>query len=327
MCTSAPGVGVVSALLLLAYAFLFATPATAAAAARPPAGRALFARDESLVSRDEQATELLDFCTANGVALLLLGWDGEGREAQAVRSFLDRAHARGLAVYALAGHPEWGAQAGEPGQPIGRDALNHVLRVLEHNRGNPPSGRFDGIVHEVDVRASAEYQAADADGRRGLLSSSVEIISACQRSVLHMARDLAYGAVVPDDLDEKYTRVWAERTEEGQQTRSLEAPTSEHLLQAVSLAVILTSAGTPPDAIAAVQDPVRRAGRLGRDFYVGLRLGAEHDGRSDGPPPVDQPTAVDALLRAIGLTFGQSPLYRGEAIDDYARYVALRAQP
>jgi len=93
----------------------------------------------------------------------------ELKNAASYRAFVERAHARGVAVAALAGAPEWAANENHA------QALAAVDAVVAFNRTAPAQGRFDGVHFDVEPYSLIGYFAPSL--RKGLLGEYLEMVS------------------------------------------------------------------------------------------------------------------------------------------------------
>jgi hypothetical protein len=141
----------------------------------------------------------LRFCSAQGVREVFLSLEIHEQERngaphfdmkdpEGYRAFLERAHQAGLSVEALAGTPEWAAEA------YHAQALAAIDAVIEFNRSSPAPARFDGVHFDVEPYSLVGY--ADPAFRPQLLKQFLEMVAKCAERV-HSVPGLRFGCDVP----------------------------------------------------------------------------------------------------------------------------------
>jgi hypothetical protein len=177
----------------------------AAGAATPPAlkdGRGLWVWNTAKLldpSHEDKLERFLQFCSAQGVREVFLSLeiheqDRKGaphfdmKDPEGYRVFLERAHQAGLAVEALAGTPEWAAEA------YHAQALAAIDAVIEFNRASPVAARFDGVHFDVEPYLLLGY--ADPSFRPELLKEFLAMVEECADRV-HSVPGLRFGCDVP----------------------------------------------------------------------------------------------------------------------------------
>ncbi len=88
------------------------------------------------------------------------------------RAFVQRAHAAGMKVEALAGTPEWAAKEHHA------EALAVIDSISAFNHANPEAQRFDGIHFDVEPYSLVGY--ADPGYRSQLLGEFLEMVEKCR---------------------------------------------------------------------------------------------------------------------------------------------------
>jgi Carbohydrate binding domain 30 len=148
--------------------------------------------------RDE-FERFLQFCSAQGVREVFLSMeihrqDRNGdphfdlKDPEGYRTFLERAHKAGLEVEALAGTPEWAAEANHA------QALAAIDAVIEFNRAGPSAARFDGVHFDVEPYSLLGY--SDPVFRPQLLKQFLEMVAKCIDRA-HTEPGLRFGCDVP----------------------------------------------------------------------------------------------------------------------------------
>jgi hypothetical protein len=177
----------------------------AANGATPPAlkdGRGLWVWNTAKLlgpAHQDQLERFLQFCSAQGVREVFLSLeiheeDRNGaphfdmKDPDGYRAFLERAHQLGLAVEALAGTPEWAAEA------YHAQALAAIDAVIEFNRASPAAARFDAVHFDVEPYSLVGY--ADPAFRPQLLKEFLEMVARCAARV-HSVPGLRFGCDVP----------------------------------------------------------------------------------------------------------------------------------
>ncbi|HET7842195.1 MAG TPA: hypothetical protein VFM21_11340, partial [Terriglobia bacterium] len=161
----------------------------------PPAGRAAAIAGDGRGLWVWNTTELVDashasqldafftFCAAQSIREIFLSVEFQkpaNGEASSLalanpdgyRGFLQRAHALGIEVEALAGTPEWAAKEHHA------EALAVIDSVAAFNRANPAVQRFDGIHFDVEPYSLVGY--ADPAYRPQLLEEFLEMVEKCR---------------------------------------------------------------------------------------------------------------------------------------------------
>jgi len=299
--------------------------ATTGALARPPAGRALFVRDESLVTNRDKAAQLLDFCVAKRVKLLLVSAADPSQQADRWADFLQRAHSRELTVHALGGQPEWGLAAGSeerPGRGFGpKPPFEHLNRILTFNLPRPSGQRFDGVLHEIDVWATERYRQADQAAQHDILSFYIETLCGCWEAVQRLGQPLDYGAVLPPDADTVVTRAWED---EHKEKHEYTGPAYVHVAGIVDYVVVRDYADTEDRLLDAARDELRAASGYNGAAYIAVQTAA-----ADGVPAAatfsdEGEAAMEDVLATVTAAFAEHKAFRGVAIDCYETYRALK---
>lgn len=295
------------------------------ALARPPAGRALFVRDQKLVGSSAQATELLDFCSAMGVKLLLVSVSEPPQDhAGQWEQFLPRAHSRGLSVHAVGGEPDWGLGTEGEERPRRRfqpkPPFEHLNGILTYNLPRRSNQRFDGVLHEIDVWAAERYQQADRASRHAMLSFCIEILRGCRRVVERLGQPVEYGAVIPPDADTEVTRAWQD--EEGE-AHEYTGPAYTHIIGVVDYVVVRGEADQVDALIDAARDEMQMASRLAGSAYLAVQTAAANGVPAEATFGDDGRAAMERVLPVVEEAFAEQKGFRGVAIDCYGTYRAM----
>lgn len=121
--------------------------------------------------------DVVDFAVERRVGLIYLNANpGFSRDADGTAALVQEARDAGLAVYALAGAPDWAARP---------------ARVREWAREVLESGLFDGML--VDIEPYVEPRWSDEEGRRALVRGYLRALRAGRRA----AGGLPFHATIP----------------------------------------------------------------------------------------------------------------------------------
>lgn len=133
--------------------------------------------------KPQEADRFLAFCVAQKIGMVFLAaefdrvTDAPGaalrlRNPEGYRTFLKRAHQKGLTVEALAGTPEWALRARHP------EALVAVDSIIAFNGESGPDGRFEGVHFDVEPYSLLGY--SDPFYRSEILLGLVEQAEKCR---------------------------------------------------------------------------------------------------------------------------------------------------
>lgn len=139
------------AALLLLFCLLLPL---ACGSAPPPEGNGLFCWDGEAVGEGRDA--LFDTMERNGLTVLYQYFPGE-LSRHSIRDFLQAAADRGIAVYYLAGEPEWALD------PEGEAMLDQVSRAAKINRKLPEQARLRGVMMDAEPYLTDEWEGHEPE--------------------------------------------------------------------------------------------------------------------------------------------------------------------
>lgn len=143
---------VLPALTLTALtAALVATPPASAAAATTD--RATWLWDATTVQDSAAVSDLLSFAGARGVSRIYVGVDADVPNA-AFRAFIEQCSARGIAVAALIGNPQWVLDRGTPSLDDNLEWIERYQASVDGDGGGDGDGsgaRFAEVHMDIEV--------------------------------------------------------------------------------------------------------------------------------------------------------------------------------
>jgi hypothetical protein len=158
-----------------------------------------------LLDPDEQHA-FFEFCQEYGITEIFLQvlchYTKEGtdlvtcllEETSPLRSFLERAHARGLVVHALDGHPEYVLRRNHA------KVLSQVNALIEFNRAGKPQERFDAIHLDNEPYLLPGFETPL---QAEILNQYLTLNAAIMARLDETDSDMALGVDIPFWLDER----------------------------------------------------------------------------------------------------------------------------
>ena len=220
-------------------------------------------------------------------------------EPEVYRRALRRAHAKGFAVQALNGAPEW----------IFPDRRSRAVAFLEalhqYNRESRPAERFDAIHLDVEPQSLPQWGTGEQEELAGLYVGFVEWSR-------ERARALALPLAV--DVPVSFKRIAVGAT-----------PLYQAVLDRVDQMAVMAYKDTAERVLEASRADVEYGAATGKKVWVGLSANPEHlaSGSPGGPAESD----LERIAVAVEGAFHQRRSFIGVAIHDYNLYRHLSARP
>ena len=190
------------------------------------------------------------------------------RNPEGLRTFLNRAHALGMKVEALAGTPEWAAREHHA------EALSVIDSVAAFNQKGGAAVRFDGIHFDVEPYSLVGY--ADPAFRPQLLKQFLELVEECKDRA-HSEGGLTFSCDVPAWF---YTDNPTTRLELLVNFHGTVKTVGEHLtdlLDSVTIMDYRNEADGAGGIILSGMPSLKYAAALGKKIQVGLETSVEPD--------------------------------------------------
>ena len=221
------------------------------------------------------------------------------REPEVYRRALRRAHAKGFAVQALNGAPEW----------IFPDRRSRAVAFLEalgqYNRESRPAERFDAIHLDVEPDSLPKWETGE---REELAGHYVDFVDWSR----DRARTLALPLVV--DVPVSFKRIAVGAT-----------PLYQAVLDRVDQMAVMAYEDTAKKVLEASRADVEYGAATGKKVWVGLSANPAHlSSNSPGGPAEPD---LEGIAVAVEHAFRQRRSFLGVAIHDYKRYRHLSALP
>jgi carbohydrate binding protein with CBM30 domain len=226
-----------------------------------------------------ETDRLLKFSSLHGIRELYLSVDLHSVGTAAVpryelknvgsyQAFLERAHAGGLAVEALAGTPGWAARE------YHAQSLAAVDAVLAFNHTGPAPERFDGVHFDVEPYSLIGF--SDPYLRKGLLSEFLEMVSKIVEKT-HAEPKFNFGCDVPAWF---YPSSAGERRAMTVTFQGSDKTVGEHLTDLVDTVTIMDYRNEADGAggiVTAGLPALSYAAARGKKIFVGLETSRESD--------------------------------------------------
>lgn len=182
------------------------------------------------------------------------------QQPQLYRTFIRRAHARGIRVYALLG--SWYLSTERYVLPRHqRKAVAMLQRVLDYNAGAAPAERFDGVNYDIEPHLLDEWEDAT---RPRLLHGFLDMTAAMIEARRKSGQTLEIGPAMPFWWD-GIALEW----------RGVRKPVSEHvadLTDYVALMDYRNRAEGGDSILSHAQDEMDYAERIGKRVVIGLEF-------------------------------------------------------
>lgn len=158
----------------------------------PP--RALWAWNAGVITQPTQRDSLLDFCRSKKIGIIYLHLgdflsgtkrnadDPKHVTADALGSFLETAHAKGLRVEALDGDPSFTLAAKHD------EALKRLQGAITYNRGATASRRLDGFQWDIEPYVMKEFR--DEAQHASIVGQFLDIVKK-SRDLVQAEKDIA----------------------------------------------------------------------------------------------------------------------------------------
>jgi hypothetical protein len=310
--------------------------ATAARVHRPL--RAMCVRSEQAALGGRSGDALLELCTAQRIELLLAAApEPKGDAQQRWRSFLSRAHERGIRVHALAGEAQWGlvqesaAPGDRPEGPMlaaGRSlALRHIGSIIAYNRSVASGERFDGVHHDIPIWHTEEYASAkDSPRRATILANYVEQLWGCAHFLRTLGRVAIetdgpageFGTSIAAGLDEATT--WGKPG----QYKEATLPASQQVIRTADYTVVMIAADTSDAIVGAARQYVQFAGEVSRQVFVGVSTAPVGDAGASATFGDASRGSMEQVLAEVFARLRAEPGFGGIVIDSYSTYAAMK---
>ncbi|MEJ8547037.1 hypothetical protein [Brevibacillus borstelensis] len=250
---------------------------------------------------DAKRQDILGFAEQNGITTIYLRIDRQKPFAY-YHPFIKEAHAAGIKVHALGGHPAW-ALAGHRERMLG--LLDWVSR---YNSGADVTERIDGVHLDIEPYLLPEWSSDQAEVLRQWTANMKAFVEQANREPgLEASADLA---------------VWFDDTP----VPGIPGTTlSEWMIDSfdhVTLMAYRDSVDGPNGIEALVKDELGIADALGKQVLVAVNA-KEMPGQRHTSFFEEGPEAMDRQLDLVAERLGEHPSFAGTAIHDYRYWKSL----
>lgn len=286
-----------------------------AAAVQETPPRALWIWEEksyAMVEKPAVAEDAIDFMKNNGVNVLYLYADAYRNrnlliEAPGLyKTFIERAHQRGMRVYALLGSSYLNTETYI--LPERRaDALSMFQRVLTYNQVAPESARFDGINLDIEPHLlDAWTDATRAQLMLHFLSMSADFMHL--KTVY--GSQLSVGPAIPFWLDGIEIK-W----------RGQRKPVSEHVIDLYDYVALMDyrdKAEGSDSIVSLASSEIAYANRVGKKVVIGLETTKNELDKvtfyEEGPK------VMEREIGKVANAFAKDPSFAGFALHHYGEW-------
>jgi len=247
---------------------------------------------------------------------LSAGWHGFDQisvDDQKLRAFIREVHDAGMEIYNLQGYHRWAT-------PSGQDAAVRIIdNVLAFNRDSDASGRFDGIVLDIEPyllktsnKDELDWKQDQAQAWRIYLEVLEQLAARVRQYNESQPRDIQLGECIP---------AWYPRDHGGG------GANFRDVMDRVDFVWVMNYYDTPDKLDQMAKDEIAYAGRIGKPIVIGLNVIEQDSSLDVGGANTfwdDGQRALENVIRSFENKYRDAPQFNEVSIFTYAYYKNLK---